>query len=126
MEDVVDYEALPEHYGRGTHMLAGALAGLAEHAIIFPVDTIKVCQYLQHTRHHIAILRRIDAYRYFLYLGAAFKNRVMFVVVARRARMYCMHRPGCKCCRCRQPRWKWAEVLRVWCDCGTRMCHSAK
>ena len=28
--------------GWGTHMLAGALAGISEHTVIYPVDAIKV------------------------------------------------------------------------------------
>lgn len=41
-DEAVDYEALPEHYNRATHMMAGAMAGVAEHALIYPIDTIKV------------------------------------------------------------------------------------
>ncbi|BEJ11754.1 hypothetical protein CspHIS471_0202140 [Cutaneotrichosporon sp. HIS471] len=40
-EDDHDYEALPIGYGWGTNMLAGAMAGISEHAAIFPVDSIK-------------------------------------------------------------------------------------
>jgi hypothetical protein len=38
-----DYEALPIGHGWATNMAAGALAGISEHAAIFPVDSIKVC-----------------------------------------------------------------------------------
>jgi len=31
-----------ESTGWGTHMLAGALAGISEHTVIYPVDAIKV------------------------------------------------------------------------------------
>lgn len=41
-EDEHDYESLPIGHGWGTNMLAGALAGISEHAAIFPVDSIKV------------------------------------------------------------------------------------
>ncbi|KLT45707.1 putative mitochondrial iron transporter of the mitochondrial carrier family [Cutaneotrichosporon oleaginosum] len=41
LEDEHDYEALPLGYGWGTNMLAGAMAGISEHAAIFPVDSIK-------------------------------------------------------------------------------------
>ncbi|KIM32835.1 hypothetical protein M408DRAFT_187298 [Serendipita vermifera MAFF 305830] len=41
MEGEIDYEGLPDHAGLGVHMLAGALAGISEHAIMFPVDSIK-------------------------------------------------------------------------------------
>ncbi|KAF8311357.1 mitochondrial carrier [Clavulina sp. PMI_390] len=37
----VDYEGLGEHTGLGINMLAGALAGISEHAVMFPVDSIK-------------------------------------------------------------------------------------
>lgn len=40
-EEEHDYESLPVGYGWGTNMLAGALAGISEHAAIFPVDSIK-------------------------------------------------------------------------------------
>lgn len=37
----VDYEALPSNAGLAVNMLAGALAGVSEHAIMFPIDSIK-------------------------------------------------------------------------------------
>ncbi|WOO79802.1 putative mitochondrial carrierc [Vanrija pseudolonga] len=40
-EDEHDYESLPLGYGWGTNMIAGAMAGISEHAAIFPVDSIK-------------------------------------------------------------------------------------
>ncbi|KAL7424828.1 Fe(2+) transporter [Cryptotrichosporon argae] len=40
-EDDDDYEALPAGYGWGVNMAAGAMAGISEHAAIFPVDSIK-------------------------------------------------------------------------------------
>lgn len=40
-EDDHDYESLGVQ-GFGVNMLAGALAGISEHAAIFPVDSIKV------------------------------------------------------------------------------------
>jgi solute carrier family 25 iron transporter 28/37 len=40
-EDEVDYEGL-ENASLGVNMLAGALAGISEHAIMYPVDSIKV------------------------------------------------------------------------------------
>ena len=39
--DDFDYESLPSTYSVEQHMLAGALAGMAEHAMIYPIDTIK-------------------------------------------------------------------------------------
>ncbi len=41
-EDEVEYEALPDEFPFVTHMAAGALAGIAEHCALYPVDTIKV------------------------------------------------------------------------------------
>lgn len=37
----IDYESLPTGAGWGVHMLAGAMAGISEHAAIYPVDSIK-------------------------------------------------------------------------------------
>ncbi|KAF7356761.1 hypothetical protein MVEN_01011100 [Mycena venus] len=41
MADEVDYEALPPNAGTLVNMLAGALAGISEHAVMYPVDSIK-------------------------------------------------------------------------------------
>ncbi|KAK7030635.1 hypothetical protein R3P38DRAFT_3394049 [Favolaschia claudopus] len=41
MADEVDYEALPPNAGTAVNMLAGALAGISEHAVMYPVDSIK-------------------------------------------------------------------------------------
>jgi len=41
MDAEVDYEGLPGGYSTGVNMLAGALAGISEHAVMFPVDSIK-------------------------------------------------------------------------------------
>lgn len=41
MAEEVDYEALPSNAGLGVNMLAGAMAGISEHAVMFPVDSIK-------------------------------------------------------------------------------------
>jgi len=41
MADEIEYEALPTNAGFGVNMLAGALAGITEHAVMFPVDSIK-------------------------------------------------------------------------------------
>ncbi|KAH8093818.1 mitochondrial carrier [Cristinia sonorae] len=37
----VEYEGLPPNAGLGVSMVAGALAGITEHAVMFPVDSIK-------------------------------------------------------------------------------------
>ncbi|QRV74078.1 mitochondrial carrier protein [Ceratobasidium sp. AG-Ba] len=41
MAEEVDYEALPSNAGLGVNMLAGAMAGISEHAVMFPLDSIK-------------------------------------------------------------------------------------
>jgi hypothetical protein len=37
-----DYESLPESMHPAIHMAAGALAGIGEHCIMYPVDVVKV------------------------------------------------------------------------------------
>lgn len=41
MAEEVDYEALPSNASLGVNMCAGALAGITEHAVMFPIDSIK-------------------------------------------------------------------------------------
>jgi len=41
MADEIEYEALPPNAGLSVSMAAGALAGITEHAVMFPVDSIK-------------------------------------------------------------------------------------
>ncbi|RXW16623.1 hypothetical protein EST38_g9231 [Candolleomyces aberdarensis] len=41
MAEEPDYEALPANAGLAVNMLAGALAGISEHAVMFPIDSIK-------------------------------------------------------------------------------------
>lgn len=36
-----DYEALPTENVR-VHMIAGAIAGIMEHCVMYPVDSVKV------------------------------------------------------------------------------------
>ncbi|XP_048474523.1 mitoferrin-1-like isoform X2 [Rhincodon typus] len=44
-EDV--YETLPATVSVSTHMMAGSLAGIMEHSIMFPIDSVKfICQEL--------------------------------------------------------------------------------
>jgi len=40
-EEEVEYEGLPSNAGLAVNMLAGALAGISEHAVMYPVDSIK-------------------------------------------------------------------------------------
>lgn len=37
-----DYESLPASFSTRTHMLAGAAAGILEHCVMYPVDSVKV------------------------------------------------------------------------------------
>lgn len=37
-----DYESLPPHASVMTHMTAGAVAGILEHTVMYPVDSVKV------------------------------------------------------------------------------------
>ena len=37
-----DYESLPESMHPAIHMAAGALAGIVEHCVMFPFDSVKV------------------------------------------------------------------------------------
>lgn len=37
-----DYEGLPRGASTSTHMLAGAVAGIMEHCLMFPIDCVKV------------------------------------------------------------------------------------
>lgn len=39
-----DYEGLPQGASTSTHMLAGAVAGIMEHCLMFPIDCVKVAQ----------------------------------------------------------------------------------
>nr|GAT42974.1 predicted protein [Mycena chlorophos] len=41
MQDEDEYEGLPANAGYMVNMLAGALAGISEHAVMYPVDSIK-------------------------------------------------------------------------------------
>jgi len=40
-DDDDPYESLPTH-SLAVHLLAGAAAGLAEHCVMFPIDSVKV------------------------------------------------------------------------------------
>lgn len=37
----IEYEALPPVYSLSVHLMAGALAGIAEHCVMFPLDSVK-------------------------------------------------------------------------------------
>lgn len=40
--DVDDYESLPPTSTVSTHMMAGGIAGMMEHVIMYPLDSVKV------------------------------------------------------------------------------------
>ena len=40
--DQNDYECLPPSASVTTHMIAGAMAGIMEHCVMYPVDCVKV------------------------------------------------------------------------------------
>lgn len=42
VETEIDYEGLPQGVSTSTHMLAGAVAGIMEHCVMYPVDCVKV------------------------------------------------------------------------------------
>ena len=42
MSDPDDYESLPATASLSVTCLAGALAGIAEHCVMFPIDSVKV------------------------------------------------------------------------------------
>ena len=42
MSDPDDYESLPASASLSVTCFAGALAGIAEHCVMFPIDSVKV------------------------------------------------------------------------------------
>jgi solute carrier family 25 iron transporter 28/37 len=52
VEEEVDYEGLGNNVPLHINMIAGALAGISEHALMFPVDVIRVSQILQERRRN--------------------------------------------------------------------------
>ena len=44
-----DYESLPESMHPAVHMVAGALAGIGEHCVMYPVDVVKVNRSICHS-----------------------------------------------------------------------------
>ncbi|MEQ2253640.1 hypothetical protein ILYODFUR_034393 [Ilyodon furcidens] len=45
-EPEIDYEGLPQGAASSTHMLAGAVAGVMEHCLMYPIDCVKVTRQL--------------------------------------------------------------------------------
>ncbi|KAL4874529.1 mitochondrial carrier domain-containing protein [Aspergillus karnatakaensis] len=67
-----EYEALPSNYGLGRNMLAGAFAGIAEHAVMYPVDLLKTRMQVLHPTtgglytgltHAVSTIYRIEGWR---------------------------------------------------------------
>ncbi len=52
MADMDDYESLPEDASFTVTASAGALAGIAEHVALYPVDSVKV-RFLQLARNTV-------------------------------------------------------------------------
>ena len=47
MEETELYESLPPTTTVGTYMLAGAMAGMGEHCVMYPFDCVKVrCEFI--------------------------------------------------------------------------------
>lgn len=44
VEPDMDYEGLPHEAATSTHMLAGAVAGIMEHCLMYPIDCVKVSE----------------------------------------------------------------------------------
>lgn len=42
VEPEIDYEGLPQGVSTSTHMLAGSVAGIMEHCLMYPIDCVKV------------------------------------------------------------------------------------
>lgn len=61
-EPETDYEGLPQGVATSTHMLAGAVAGVMEHCLMYPVDCVKV-GYRCHTRVHLGALKPVESQR---------------------------------------------------------------
>ena len=43
-----DFESLPDTYSLSAHLAAGALAGIAEHSIMYPIDSVKTRMQIIH------------------------------------------------------------------------------
>lgn len=52
----IEYEGL-DHQGIAINMLAGAMAGISEHAVMYPVDSIKVSSLFT---SHLVGFRRLN------------------------------------------------------------------
>ena len=51
-----DYEALPDCYPLGIHMVAGSFAGVVEHSAMYPIDSVKVSNSVSKWKTYKSIL----------------------------------------------------------------------
>ncbi|XP_034043903.1 mitoferrin-2-like [Thalassophryne amazonica] len=58
-----DYEGLPQGAASGTHMLAGAVAGIMEHCLMYPIDCVKTRMQSLHPQPGARYRNVIDALR---------------------------------------------------------------
>lgn len=54
-----DYETLPTD-NVGTHMIAGAIAGVMEHCVMYPLDSVKVSKQIPLIQFSKSFLPRIE------------------------------------------------------------------
>lgn len=47
----MDYEGLPQGASTSTHMLAGSVAGIMEHCLMYPIDCVKVNPHRNGSKH---------------------------------------------------------------------------
>lgn len=59
VEPEIDYEGLPQGVSTSTHMLAGSVAGIMEHCLMYPIDCVKVLKPLNVKSLHV--LKRVGA-----------------------------------------------------------------
>lgn len=55
---MAEFDSLPESYPFVTHLLAGALAGISEHCVMYPIDNIKVCFFAIFATSNCILCRR--------------------------------------------------------------------
>lgn len=71
MED--EYESLPENSSLADHMMAGSIAGILEHALVYPFDSIKTRLQCIRPNHGIKFNGIIDSLYHIVY-KEGFKN----------------------------------------------------
>lgn len=73
-----DYEGLPQGASTSTHMLAGAVAGIMEHCLMFPIDCVKVNGVYKEFKKEL--IYRTDVTSRPLKDPASWQGRVSFLV----------------------------------------------